>query len=294
MNRMRTCLVVMTLAAFVATILVALVATPEEGARATIGPEGDGLGFGVPCKYSKSGDFDPIKYPGDSPPSPSHMHDFFGVLPFNASSTNTSIRKDHSGQMCDFAGDRVGRDFSAYWTPTSLDTKALTSKAYYKPVPVDDPFPPGGNRPYPKDLKIISDNVLWDCAGNFNRENSGPATATPHDCPGTNPNIMAKVRFPDCLKRVSGLSTHETHVGVFSPASTGVCPDGYTKFLKLELHVIYESPNAARLQNFSSGGPGSYHADFMNGWDNVDDNVEFNRLISQCVEDGSGCGQDGE
>ncbi len=276
------------LATLLATL--AIVAAPEDKAQATIGPEGDGLGFGIPCKYTKSGDFDPIKYPGDFPPSPSHVHDFFGVLPFNADSTNTSIRNNHTSQ-CDFTGDRVGKDFSAYWVPQSLDANALTSKAYYKPVPVTDTSPPGGNRPYPSNLKIISgENVWWDCNGNFNRENSGPSTRTPHTCDGTNPYIMADVRFPDCLKAVSGLASGETHVGVYSPTSTGVCPSGYTKFLQLHLHVIYDTGNAARLQRFSSGGPDSYHADFMNGWD-VD---EFNRLITQCVEDGTGCGQDGE
>ena len=84
---------------------------------------------------------DPIVFPGQ--PGKSHLHQFFGNLNANSSSTYASLRST-GGSSCEGSAGSAALNRSAYWMPAMLDgighvVRPDNVAIYYKRRPLNDP-----------------------------------------------------------------------------------------------------------------------------------------------------------
>src|SRR4029077_5809887 len=121
------------------TMLLALAAPPAQAAQ--VGQ------FVLRCGYSHSLTDDPIVFPGQ--PGASHLHDFFGNVSANASSTFESMLAGET--TC-----RVPSDTAGYWAPAGFMEAAQVTPGvmciYYL-------VPPFGNvETIPAGLQMVGGN----------------------------------------------------------------------------------------------------------------------------------------
>lgn len=216
--------------------------------------EGDAR-FLVRCGHSHFANDDPIVSPGQ--PGAAHQHEFFGSTTTNASSTVQSLLDGPN--TCG-----VTDDDSAYWFPSLREgdraVAATNVRVYYLSPTAADPSP------FPEGFRVIAgsaastgpqDAVRFDCGAGGGRR----ATTGIPRCPGG--TLRVTLRFPDCSDGRLDSADHKLHMAY---SSRGVCPASHSITLpKLLTEVSYPTRGAAAVA-FSSGGQGSFHGDFMNGW----------------------------
>ena len=218
--------------------------------------------FIVECTYSHSAPDDPIVFPGQ--PGQSHLHDFFGNVSTDASSTPESLGVTDT--TCFVAQDRA-----AYWAPALFlgDEQIVptSSDAYYRAAPGVDP---AAVAPFPFGFRAIAgdagapatqstDVVGWACGRNR------VVMAAPLDCSPQKP-LTLHVFFPDCWDGVQ--LDNWDHKGHVARSEDGVCPDTHPVHVpQLEFVVQYpywDDPADLRL---ASGPTRTAHADFFNAWE---------------------------
>ena len=238
---------------------------------------------------------DPIVYPGQ--PGKSHLHQFYGNMSANASSTYATLRAsgESSCNRGPFAANR-----SAYWMPAMLDGAGQVVKPefvsiYYKRRPASDPkcmlknYQSEGNcLPIPNGLKFIfgydmltkerPTGSLW-----FNCQ--GPGAVPGHysnltqvlaNCPANRGTLVgAIIEAPNCWDGKNLDSpNHRDHVAYRSYGGWGYpkCPASHPYVIPtFTLGAWY--PVAAGM-HFSSdamvpgAAPGTtFHADYFEAWD---------------------------
>lgn len=261
-----------------------LAASAATGAASAQTAETGGKGtFSADCGFSHRAQVDPIVNPGTAS---AHMHDFFGAMSLDAFSTNDSIRQ--GGTTCVRSEDlraatRRSADRSGYWVPTlrvdGQDVAATTLGAYYNTGFRDYTQ----IRPFPEGLRVIA----------------GKASGGPQEINGQRvyfweqrpDRLELNVRFPDCWDGVNLDSPdHQAHMAYSRQERPGsprrVCPASHPVLVpQLDLKLRYPvTPGTA--WTLSIGGPGSAHADFMNGWlPGVQE-----QLVADCLNTNSYCG----
>jgi hypothetical protein len=262
-----------------AVLAFTLTETSEPTAAVPEGPE-----FVVECTWSHRAADDPIVHPGHE--GASHMHDFFGSVATNASSTAWSLLgTDTSCQT--HAGDTA-----AYWAPTLFDGDAAVDPgrlfAYYR-RPAGAAADPDAVQPYPLGLALVAGDatatadqptsvVAWHCGA------SAARSARPPTCPSAAP-LTLRVVFPSCWDGVHlDSSDHLSHVTYGDERG---CPPTHPVGLpELVLDVSYAfvgDPSGMRL---ASGDIVTAHADFLNAWD-AD---ALARNVEACLQHGVRCG----
>jgi hypothetical protein len=249
--------------------------------RPIAGPQGAVPQFVVECDFDHAAMDDPIVYPGQ--PGASHLHVFFGNDGVDASSTVDSLAQH--GTTCDQQLDKA-----AYWAPALLrDGEVLDpvkSTAYYRPgIDVD----PTTVQPFPAGLMMVAGNagtttdqpvsiVAWSCGTGSERE------VLPPTC-GEGRDLRLLVTFPDCWDGVHlDSDDHHAHMAY---SSRGACPSGFPVSVpQLQFSVEYPVSGSVDGLELASGGLGSGHADFINGWDQE----RLTREVQLCLHRKVVCG----
>ena len=264
--------------------IVALIGLPAPAAIAAQPGQ-----FVLRCAYSHSLKDDPIVFPGQ--PGASHMHDFFGNVTADASSTVDSMLAGET--TC-----RVPSDTAGYWTPTaSLDGVQIrpgVMRIYYlgpsfgsvETIPAGLQMV-GGNR----DATTPAENphVRWNCGQTT--EVQTPNRDAPYDCTPWSGHafvdgIVAVIDFPSCWDGL-GLRPED----VTYPLG-GVCPPGFPHVipkLSERVHLGVMNPLAqdgTMALTFSSGPWYSLHADFWNTWQQE----RLDQLVADCLVARVHCG----
>jgi hypothetical protein len=258
-----------------------------------------GNNFFVNCRFSHTGNDDPIVYPGQ--PGRSHPHTFFGNRSTDASSTLASLRA--AGTTCKPRADRA-----AYWVPTLFrdgrEIRPAKGQFYYNLRGFDR------MRPFPAGLRIVAGNahavypqskriVWWACGGGAGVRTK-PSTTAPRHCPIIRARFVALIRkcptcplvktvfrprvktflelhvnFPDCWdgRRIDS-PDHMSHMAY----SRGyVCPASHPVKVPLIRLMIRYPTTDGRDVTLASGGQLTGHADFVNAWNQ--------RVLARLVED---------
>jgi Domain of unknown function (DUF1996) len=254
--------------------------------------------FVVGCAWSHTLPDDPIVHPRR--PGASHMHDFYGNVTTNASSTRASMLD--APTTC-----RDPQDRAAVWSPTAYmnDRRIVPvrERTYY--------FGAGRRRvaTVPADLKMLAGNgmatspsdnphVTWDCGGD------SPRATHPYDCSPyrdvSADGLVARIDFPECW---DGLHTDSAdHVSHVAYRQGRRCPPSHPhRIPRIRVRVHYGifdpcagarpcSPDAmppgGLAFRLSSGPYFTVHADFWNTWQQsaLDD------LVARCVNAAKACG----
>lgn len=276
------------IAALVAGVVLAT-ASPALAAQPGI----KGGKFEVTCAYSNSAQVDPIVSPGVDVSA--HLHDFFG---------NKNVTKDSTpDQLVGLSTTcKLSQDTAAYWVPAAYrtDTGAKVQPvkvfAYYFGTPgVPTEHIPAGLELVAGDSHATSEptnkTVISFSCGNGGHSHS-PVRTHPYNCL-TEPNVVSQgvvaiVKFPYCWDG-TGLRPGDVVFG----NSQGVCPAGFGHRLpQLQEHVHYGSsvsnPGFQRgdLLAFSSGPSYTFHADYMQAWNQP----KLDALVDGCTAIFKDCG----
>ena len=267
-----------------AVAAVGVAATRDGGAArpapSGLGPQGRVPQFVVECGWSHTAADDPIVHPGHA--GAAHVHDFFGNTTTAAHSTHASL----------LAGDTTcGQklDTAAYWAPALSDhgtlVRPLRSIAYYRPGPDVDPariraFPPGlvmiGGNPDAGAQSLAA--VAWRCGA------SPRLAKAPPVCP-ERATLTARVVFPDCWDgRHTDSPDHRDHVAT---STDGTCPASHpVPIPQLTFDVHYPIHGDGHTLTLASGGTHTFHADFVNAWDQP----TLEREVHACLNRANVCG----
>ncbi len=224
--------------------------------------------YALGCSASHRNNDDPIVFPRQ--PGRSHNHTYIGNRSVNADTTPDSLLGGRTSCESEF-------DSSAYWVPTLYtgrnDVAPLTAIVYYVNRSSERISAP------PKGLVMLAGNsgatsrqpkgtVAWSCGEVGGR----PRYATIPAC-GADSMLQLQATFPNCWDgRRLDTADHRQHVRY---ASRGLCPASHPVALPtIVLIVLY--PPVPRGSQVASGKFAA-HADFMNGWDQV----ELDRLIRE-------------
>jgi Domain of unknown function (DUF1996)/Bacterial TSP3 repeat len=264
---------------------------------------GDSGLFYADCNYSHTSHDDPIVFPGQ--PGASHEHEFIGAQGLNAFSTNDSIRNE--ANTCIRAANESQQrdaDKSAYWAPALyVDGQKVPPNsgdhtadmgAYYK----TNRRHTASIRPFPADFRAIAgvptggpshigDQTVINffCPDGVVQQPTGPGKA-----PLCQTNVLrVDINFGDCSDGRSDSPNHRDHLAYSqAPADSHVrvCPSSHPiEVPALELGFTYRTRGGptARL---ASGDFTTYHADFMNGWDQA----RLAQLVRDCLNTNKYCG----
>lgn len=284
---MRRLLVILALAVPLGVVLApapaaTLAAAPAPG-YGTPGP-----GWTVICEYHHSLRDDPIVYPGQA--GASHLHDFFGSLDTNASSTPGSLVQS-SGTSCSFQVDKSG-----YWFPALMMNGASIAPSsvsmYYRGP--DWSYDSKNVQPLPAGFKMIAGDAkatapqpspvtYWQCGPGT----GVPKSSVPYDCsPYAGTYLRANLTFPSCWDGVHlDSSDHKRHMAYPTVKGSNYCPTTHPVLVPwLTAVVTYPVVNASSA-TLSSGLGWTFHGDFMNGWDQP----SFVKLVRGCINAGTYC-----
>ena len=224
--------------------------------------------YAIGCSFSHRNNDDPVVFPGQ--PGRSHSHTYIGNRSVNAATTPASLLGGRSTCESDF-------DSSAYWMPTLFvgedDITPLTSIVYYVNRSRERIAAP------PKGLMMIAGNadaksrqpkgiVSWSC---------GAVGGKPrfHTIPACSEEQMLQLQatFPNCWDgRRLDSPDHKQHMRY---ASRGLCPSSHPVALPQLILIVLYPP--VPLGSQVASGRFAAHADFMNGWDQV----ELERLVAE-------------
>jgi hypothetical protein len=224
--------------------------------------------YALGCSFSHRNNDDPVVFPGQ--PGRSHNHTYIGNRSVDAATTSESLLGGRS--TCESESDS-----SAYWMPTLFvgqeDVSPLTSIVYYVNRSQERISAP------PKGLMMIAGNaearsrqpkgiVSWSCGAVGGK----PRFATIPAC-GSEQMLQLQATFPNCWDgRRLDSADHKQHMKY---SSRGRCPAAHPVAIpQIILIVLY--PPVPLGSQVASGRFGA-HADFMNGWDQV----ELERLVAE-------------
>lgn len=247
-------------------------------------PEGSAERFGegafrLSCRGGHLNYDDPIIFPGE--PGASHLHQFFGNLDVDASTTLASL--ESSGDTTCHGGP-LNR--SGYWVPALIDGADDTVipidlvVVYYKGEPEDRSSPlMGATAPLPEDIVMVSDDYSWSCGGDRIGE-------------GCTSQIL-EIAFGSCWNGVTDSADHRSHV-VFPERDDGntgqlFCPESHPTIIpRITYNIEYDLEGASASENWYLASdldpmmaarvgqsvpavPGSTaHGDYMEGWTIID------------------------
>ena len=288
-------------AALLIALLLLWVAVPLASAEndENKGGKGKTLGWILRCEHTQTQEQDNIVFPGQRPAG--HAHQFYN----NAPAASDTTREDFLalGSNCNFVGSKDG-DMSGYWTPAYYtsdhqEVEVDRMDAYYRVAPG---VPRKQVKSFPEGLEVVAGSmnapgpqyagvrriVAYRCGGSGNGQQAD--SDLPYDC--TNPkygHVVAVIVFPDCSNGQPTSADHKSHMAY---SVDGECPPTHPRHVPmLRQHVVYDTieGDGAFLSNRHDTDMTAYgmHADFFEAW-NKD---KLNRLIVECIRDGSGCGR---
>ena len=240
--------------------------------------------FVADCPASHRAPDDPIVYPGR--PGNSHLHEFFGNVSTDASSTLASLRE--AGTTCKPRGDR-----SAYWVPVLQDAQGepvdvLEGTFYY----VSSHENRRDLRLWPQGLRVVAGYdygppggaARWSCRG------SGiPSDRSIPRCPEGNP-LELLLNFPDCWdgERRDAPNHHE-HMA-YSVA--GNCPKSHpVEVPGLRYKLLYDSLGGSDVHLSIGADEASLaHGDFFDAWNRR----ALRERVRDCLAVRVKCGPDGK
>ncbi len=245
---------------------------------------------------------DPILFPGQ--PGKSHLHQYYGNVTANAHSTYASLRAA-GDSTCNWTGQGVAANRSAYWMPAMLDGKGNVVKPdyvsiYYKQRPQSDPTVSNpANAKYlgkaiqlPNGIKFIfgwdptganqgrTGSLRFNCQGSTGTPgNYSSLTTALANCPAGN-QLGALIEAPECWDGKNLDSPdHRSHVAYASYGTWGYlkCPTTHPynipTFTLGAWYTVAAGDNTT-LWSLSSDhmAPGqpkghTFHADFFMAWD---------------------------
>jgi hypothetical protein len=273
-----------------ALVLAGLSQAPSSAAKAS------GPAWWTYCTLSKTGQFDPIVFPGQT--TAGHMHSFFGG---DAQPTTTFETLRAGSSTCDQPTGMRHADKTTYWIPEAYQNGEVlpveTIIVYYSAGKVD----PATVQPFKDGLRAIAGNakatgpvpgVGWGCGGPNGPEPGNLITKYPRDCPNPDhPQVKAEIRFSSqCSNGELDSSDHYSHLvrPVEVEGSTySRCPSTHpTPLPHLVLVARFLTSDGDGI-TLASGSTYTMHADYFDGWDKKN----MKRLIARCMADGSGCGR---
>jgi Domain of unknown function (DUF1996) len=224
--------------------------------------------YAIGCAFSHRNNDDPVVFPGQ--PGKSHSHTYIGNRSVDAATTPASLLGGRSTCESQF-------DSSGYWMPTLFvgedDITPLTAIVYYVNRSRERIVAP------PRGLVMIAGNAeaksrqpkgiaSWSCGAVGGRPRHYTIPACSED-----QMLQLQATFPNCWDgRRLDSADHKQHMRY---ASRGLCPASHPVALpQLILIVLY--PPVPLGSQVASGRFGA-HADFMNGWDQV----ELERLVAE-------------
>jgi Domain of unknown function (DUF1996)/Domain of unknown function (DUF4124) len=270
----------------------------------------DHLGaFRIGCTFSHMSNNDPIVYPNQK--GAAHHHTFFGNTLTDFSSTTASILST-GNTTCD--GGIANR--TAYWIPSLIDT---SSNSPLKPWRIIVYYKEGFNNGKivvpPKGLRMIVGNAkaknetdskgAFACAQMPNEVWQTASKSIPA-C-GKNSFVRFKISFPNCWDGVNLDSPdHISHMAYsandFQRAdgswykTPNNCPISHPVAVPVvTINADYFATTDAgtanwRLasDNYTKQSPGGYsfHADWMNGWDET----VLQKVVDNCLNKSIDCG----
>lgn len=245
-----------------------------------LGPQGRTGQFVAHCKYSHSGQNDPIVHPNMA--GMSHLHDFYGSVETDQNSTAESLHGTKT--TCDKEADSAG-----YWHPALLDHgKVVTPNdlsAYYRAAPGVDPK---DVQPYPFGMKLLAGDQTattpqageatgWTCGSRTDLHD------TPPTCTSGAP-LHLILTYPDCWD--GEYIDSEDHVSHATYSSDGTCPDGFPVHIpQLTVSVRFPISGKGHDLTLASGNIYSAHGDFFNAWDPAG----LKREVDACIHRGAVC-----
>lgn len=265
----------------------ALVALVVLGTLAFVFPAQAGAGVGrfvIRCGYSHTLSDDPIVHFGL--PGASHLHDFYGNVTENASSTIDTMLGQAT--TCKTAADPSG-----YWTPT-----AFINGAQVKPIRVITYWQAPANQnveTFPLGLEMIAGDhdstvpqsttrVGWACDNDTAGVIHSPMVDHPYDCTpynaavGHGNGVVERAIFPSCWDGTGLAPTDVT----YPP-----CRKPYThKLIRLtaRFHLGIMNPDGLTL---SSGSYTTLHFDFLDAFDPA----RLQALVDDCLNAHLNCKQ---
>ena len=256
------------------------------------------------CKVTKTGNFDPIVYPGDI--EAGHHHTFFGNDAINPGSTGESL-KAGGGSTC--VGGIANR--SSYWVPSLYDSRTGAVKppsqflVYYATNLLPN-LRASVQRP-PDGLKMIAGDhttgspggppqnsgaIYFECQGQINKN---PGVSIPSCNAGS--RMRYKLTFPECWdgKNLDS-DDHKSHMAQANSLKGNGCPSAHpvripsiTFIVDYKVAVNGES-NYWRLSSdmYDASKPGglSLHGDLMTAWDPK----IMDMIVKNCLRAGKDCG----
>jgi Domain of unknown function (DUF1996) len=261
--------------------------------------------FKTKCSFANEGQFDPIRYPGQSPAG--HIHEFFGDTEIGPGSTGFSLQSAGGSTTCEDAFDTAD-----YWAPElfadSQRVQPIGVDVYYQRI-VGLQLAPGDSCPLtvtcagrtfesvvvpPTDMRIIAGNsaatslqaqsvIKWAC------ENNSVTATLPPNCAGKQ-RLTVHIVFPGCWDGGTDLQANGTNNVAYMTSRNGVnsCPAGHDypiPRLALTVHYNVSPAQPACSATVTTGcinyaisawdpvsqqllqGPAfTMHADWLNGW----------------------------
>jgi Domain of unknown function (DUF1996)/Bacterial Ig-like domain (group 2) len=277
------------------------VGSPQTTPSSDVPTYTDGSGsFRTTCSLVGYAFHDPIVFPGQ--PGASHLHQFFGNVSVNASSTPQSLAAA-GNSTC--RGGTLNR--TTYWVPAVLDSRTgevqtpLEGIFYYKTGYNMDPTT---IQPLPAGLRMIAGDknatgpqahTGWTCRDGGG-DNTGfiPTTCRVGDA------VRMIVAFPQCWDGTNlDAPNHQSHMAYplyRNPPQRSTCPATHPVPLPaITEHFDYpvtatSTPASWRLSSdmysASQRGGLSTHADWMGAWDEA----TMRSIVTQCLNRALDCG----
>jgi hypothetical protein len=261
--------------------------------------------FKTKCSFAGEGQFDPIRYPGQSPAG--HIHEFFGNTQIGPGSTGFSLQAAGTPTTCADAFDTAD-----YWVPELFadgqPVQPTGVDVYYERIvglqlASGDPCPltvTCNGQTFesvvvpPTDMRMIAGNsaatspqaqsvIKWSC------ENNTGVGALPPNCAGKQ-RLTVHIVFPGCWDGGTDLETNGTNNVAYMTVKAGVsrCPAGHDypiPRLALTVHYNLNPTEPACSSTVTTGcinyaisewdpvsqqpelgPPFTMHADWLNGW----------------------------
>lgn len=232
--------------------------------------------FLVRCGHSHFGFDDPIVSPGQ--PGASHEHEFFGNTTTDAASTVQSLV--NGTNLCGLTDDDSG-----YWFPAMYERgerlEADKISVYYQVRVEDEPLV----QSFPEGFRMIAGDphaAQPSDAVSFNCGPGTPEVPLPPSCaPG---EFRALLDFPECSDGSTDSPDHRSHMAY---RARGGCPSSHPIVLPMLRIIINYPSDGGRDVEFSSGGPTTFHGDFMSAWHPVTQDD----LVADCLLAGVLCGE---
>lgn len=275
-----------------AEVAGATAAAPADAVRKTRPPAPPPPAVPIPftsvCAFSHAATDDPIVM--EDMPGMSHIHNFFGNVTTNASSTVESLSSGTT--TCSRPQDKA-----AYWVPQlyvdGVPATPAGINAYYRTGRRD----PASIRPFPLGLKIVAGNSMatgpqsprvttFGCRGTNGVGAS--ASAVPTCATGRGQGLTMSIHFPDCWNgKDLDSADHKSHMAY---SVRGVCPTGYpVPVPALTVHVKYDVAGGPGV-SLATGPFYTAHADFFNAWEPA----ALSNLVTKCINAQVKCGARGD